>query len=308
MDHKMQIFRWSLKLLLLFSIGCITIQVDATVVKAAPVSVELTIEFSFSEEHRCSRRSPEIKVSGLPAGTNYFLVELKKVWTGAIRGEWEVNYDGFGTIPAGSLKSGYFGPCPPKGSGLMYQFTVKAVGEDDVIIGIGKAAESFSPIKYNPVANPAKLQISFADPEWNGEQVPTGQQCQKFGGHNPSTPSLIIKGIPSGTNTIIMEYSDRSFPMMDHGGHGRIGYRIPPNMKEAVIPSVPGHTFDLPEGFFILSPHQAPNWDKAGAYQPPCSGGNGNSYYVTVNAVYRGASEGIEVKLLGQAIIELGRY
>jgi hypothetical protein len=79
-------------------------------------------------------------------------------------------------------------------------------------------------------------------------------------------------------------------------------------MKEAVIPSVPGHNFDLPEGFFILSPHQAPNWDKAGAYQPPCSGGNGNSYYATVNAVYQETPESNEFKLLGQAIIELGQY
>jgi hypothetical protein len=46
--------------------------------KAAPELVEHTVEFTFSEKHRCSRRSPEIKVSGLPAGTNYFLVELKK--------------------------------------------------------------------------------------------------------------------------------------------------------------------------------------------------------------------------------------
>lgn len=163
-------------------------------------------------------------------------------------------------------------------------------------------------VKYIPVANPAKLQISFADSDWNGKEVPNGQQCQRFGGSNPSTPRLMIRGIPPGTNVIIMEYSDRSYSPMDKGGHGKIGYRIPDNTKEIIIPSVPGHSFKLPKGFFIISPHQAPAWDKAGAYMPPCSGGMGNSYYVTVNAVHQSTPERKEFKLLGYAVLELGEY
>ena len=95
---------------------------------------------------------------------------------------------------------------------------------------------------------------------------------------------------------------------MDHGGHGKFGYRIPQNTKAIIIPSVTGHSFELPEGFFILSPDQAPSWDKAGAYMPPCSGGRGNAYYVTVNAVYQSKPETKEFKLLGQAVLELGKY
>ena len=163
-------------------------------------------------------------------------------------------------------------------------------------------------VKYIPVANPTKLQISFADSDWNGKQVPTGQRCQRFGGSNPSTPRLMIKGIPPGTNVIIMEYSDMFWPPMNNGGHGKIGYKISENTKEIIIPSVPGHSFDLPEGFFIVSPHQAPEWDKAGAYMPPCSGGAGNSYYVIVNAVYQSTPESKEFKLLGHAALELGSY
>ncbi len=162
-------------------------------------------------------------------------------------------------------------------------------------------------VKYNPVSNPAKLQISFADPDWNGKQVPTGQQCQRFGGSNPSTPRLIIKGIPSGTNAIIMEYSDRSFYPMDNGGHGKIGYRIAQNTSEITIPSVPGHSLDLPQGFFLVAKHQGFR-NKGDAYLPPCSGGGGNSYYVTVNAVYQATPESKEFKLLGQAVLELGKY
>ena len=160
----------------------------------------------------------------------------------------------------------------------------------------------------NAVSKSAKLEVSFVDSMWNGKAVPTGQQCQRFGGSNPSTPRLMIQGIPPGTNAIIMEYSDRSYSPMDDGGHGKIGYRITGNTNEIIIPSVPGHSFDLPEGFFIVSPHQAPGWDKAGAYMPPCSGGRGNSYYVTVKAVYQASNENKEFKLLGQAVLELGTY
>ena len=301
-------FRWLVVFSLLLVSGYLATQVAADEEQTTPNSVELTVDFSFEEKHRCSRISPEISVSGIPAGTKSLMVKLKKVWTGGPRGEWKVINDGSGIIPAGSLKSDYFGPCPPKGSHLRYQFTVKAVSEDGKIIGIGNAEDNFSTVKYNPVANPAKLMISFADPDWNGEQIPTGQQCQRFGGNNPSTPRLMIQGIPPEANAIIMEYSDRNFPPMDSGGHGKIGYRISQKVMEIIIPSVPGHSFDMPKGFFIVSPHQAPNWDKAGAYQPPCSGGRGNAYYVTVNAVFQETPESKKFKLLGQAVLELGKY
>ena len=162
-------------------------------------------------------------------------------------------------------------------------------------------------VKYIPVTNPAKLQISFADPDWNGKKVPSGQQCRGQGGSNPSTPRLMIKGIPPVANAIIMEYSDRSYYLMDNGGHGKIGYRISQNTSEITIPSVPGHSFDLPQGFFLVSKHQG-FWNKDDAYLPPCSGGRGNSYYVTVNAVYQATPERKEFKLLGQAVLELGKY
>jgi hypothetical protein len=80
--------------------------------------------------------------------------------------------------------------------------------------------------KYKPVSNLVTLEVSFADPLWDGKSIPEGQQCNAYGGHG-ATPRLTVKNIPSGTNVIIMEYSDRSWPQMDDGGHGKIGYRIP---------------------------------------------------------------------------------
>jgi hypothetical protein len=160
--------------------------------------------------------------------------------------------------------------------------------------------------KYKPTANMAGLDISFADSIWTGKEIPKGQQCSRFGG-NAETPKLVVKNIPAGTNALIMEYSDRSYQPMDNGGHGIIGYYISSGSQQVTIPSVPGHTFDLPKGFFLVSAHQGSTWDKAGAYMPPCSGGNGNLYVVKVKAVYD-APEGQESKLLGEGNLSLGRY
>jgi len=152
----------------------------------------------------------------------------------------------------------------------------------------------------------ADLVVSFADSKWDGKQIPNGQQCNRFGG-SANTPSLIVKNIPASPNALIMEYSDKSYAPMDFGGHGKIGYTIETGAKEVTIPSVPGHTFNLPEDFFLVQAHQNPGWDKAGAYMPPCSGGTGNFYSVEVKAVYD-APEGKESQLLGTAKLPLGTY
>ena len=168
----------------------------------------------------------------------------------------------------------------------------------------GFLAASVLAEEYKPVANLAKLEISFADPEWDGKAIPISQRC---GGSNASTPRLIVKNIPVGTNAIIMEYSDRDWPPMDDGGHGKIGYWILEDTTEITIPSVPANTFDLPGGFFLVAAHAGGHF-KPGAYMPPCSGGMGNRYYVTVKAVYQASPETKEFKLVGQAVLELGRY
>lgn len=143
------------------------------------------------------------------------------------------------------------------------------------------------------------------DPAWDGISVPEGEQCQKFGGNAPKTPALSISGIPTGSNLIILEFSDRNYQRMDNGGHGKIGYALSRQQNNVLIPSVSGHSFTLPEGFFIVAAHRSPKWDKAGAYMPPCSGGKGNAYYVTVKAVKQG---GESSEVMAQHIIEMGRY
>jgi hypothetical protein len=150
----------------------------------------------------------------------------------------------------------------------------------------------------------AALEVKIADPAWDGVKVPAGQQCQKFGGQGKS-PALTVTGIPDGATQLVLEFSDRTYAPMDKGGHGKLAYALEPGAKEVTVPSVPGHTMELPKGFTSLEAHQAPTWDKAGAYLPPCSGGQGNSYYVTVKAIHKMGDMNHE---LGSAVVEMGKY
>jgi phosphatidylethanolamine-binding protein (PEBP) family uncharacterized protein len=105
--------------------------------------VALDVDFSWEEEHRCSSKSPAIQVAGVPEGTKSFKVSLVDLdvpfWH---HGGGAVENDGSGIIAAGSLKSGYNGPCPPSGS-HRYEFTVHAVDEEGRIIGTGKRMKKF---------------------------------------------------------------------------------------------------------------------------------------------------------------------
>jgi len=149
------------------------------------------------------------------------------------------------------------------------------------------------------------LEAKIADPAWDGVEVPEGQQCQKFGGKG-SSPALTVSGIPSGASHLVLEFSDRTFKPMDQGGHGKVAYAIESGKTEVTVPSVPGHTVELPAGFSVVEQHKAPTWDQPGAYLPPCSGGRGNSYYVTVKAVHKMGDETHE--LATSPAVEMGRY
>lgn len=154
-------------------------------------------------------------------------------------------------------------------------------------------------------ADGSPLTASFTAPGWDGVKVPAGQQCARFGG-NGSTPVIKVEHIPGKTSALVLEFSDQTYQAMDNGGHGKIGYRIAKDAKQAIIPAVAGHTFDLPIGFFLVEAQRAPTWDKAGAYLPPCSGGKGNSYYVTVKAVKE--VDGKVSEVLAETAIKMGRY
>ncbi|MDY6842678.1 MAG: YbhB/YbcL family Raf kinase inhibitor-like protein [Thermodesulfobacteriota bacterium] len=103
----------------------------------------LVIDFTWTEEHRCSSKSPEIKVSGVPEEATHFKVNLVDLdvpfWN---HGGGTTENDGSGVIAEGTLKEGYNGPCPPSGS-HRYEFTVNAVDANENIIGTGKKMKQF---------------------------------------------------------------------------------------------------------------------------------------------------------------------
>jgi len=151
------------------------------------------------------------------------------------------------------------------------------------------------------------LQVVFADAKWDGKAIPYGQQCLRDGGKG-STPALIVKNIPIEANALVFEYSDATYSPMNNGGHGKIGYNITPGTTEATVPPVLGNTLTVPEGFFVVSPHSNPSWDKAGAYLPPCSGGRGNAYYVTIKAIVLPQDKTQKPNILGTSKLNLGNY
>lgn len=145
------------------------------------------------------------------------------------------------------------------------------------------------------------LEVKITDEKWDGQTVPEGQQCQKFGGQGPATPKLLVTEIPDDTDFLILEYSDRDSERMNNGGHGIMRYEVPPAATRIKVPSVPGHSYDMPDEFEMVSEHLGPKWDKAGAYMPPCSGGKGHAYYVTIKAM-------VEDTVLESTVVELGKF
>lgn len=150
----------------------------------------------------------------------------------------------------------------------------------------------------------AALEAAFVGDTWDGKTVPAGAQCGKFGGTAPS-PAITVSAIPAAANALVLEFSDRSYTPMDNGGHGKVGYRLEAGSETVVVPPIPPHTTDLPAAFWTVAEHGAPGWDKAGAYLPPCSGGKGNSYYVTIKAVQ---TEGDTLTEIEHTVLEMGVF
>ena len=87
----------------------------------------MEISVNLRDEHRCSRISPEIEVSGYPADTASFAVILEEQGNpSASHGGGSWYNDNTGIIPEGALMQYYRGACPPKGTMRTYQYVVTA--------------------------------------------------------------------------------------------------------------------------------------------------------------------------------------
>lgn len=95
---------------------------------AEPDGDNMAIAVDFRDVHRCSRISPEITITNIPAGTRYYDVRLiesgeKDRFLGG--GTWRE--DGTGIIPEGALTRHYTGPCPQGNDHLSYIYVVSAM-------------------------------------------------------------------------------------------------------------------------------------------------------------------------------------
>jgi len=128
---------------LLLVAGAALLLLGSASAQIIPDAVELSVDFAWQASDRCSSQSPAIRVQNIPAATKTLQVKLKDRdvpnWN---HGGGTVAYDGSGLIPAGALKNGYNGPCPPSGS-HRYQFMVKAIDAAGVIVGTGQQTRNF---------------------------------------------------------------------------------------------------------------------------------------------------------------------
>ncbi len=156
-----------------------------------------------------------------------------------------------------------------------------------------------------PVEPLPALQVAFADPAWDGKNVPSGQTCSRCGGAGAASPRLTVSGIPAGADALIVEFNDLSYPPLSSGGgHGAVKIAVPAGRASLEVPSIPGETKDVPAGVSIV---RISSGDVSGitngAYLPPCSGGRGNLYQAMVHAVDSKTN-----RVLAQGRINLGRY
>ena len=151
------------------------------------------------------------------------------------------------------------------------------------------------------------LSVNFLEPtEWNGNVIPPHQSCS-FDGGIGSTPPLHVRGVPEGTNLIIMEINNLDEPSLsENGGHGSIGFYHNGEHSATLLP-IPGESNVLPKfAFKEKSSRVKPS--KPYPYMPPCIERK-HRYAITVKAVNRtGSFDKQRTVLLGIGHIDLGTY
>lgn len=111
--------------------------------RSVPRSTHLVVSFEWTAENRCSDRSPEIVVEGIPPGTARLDVTMTDMDQKSFPhggGSVECKRQGRMVIPAGALRD-YQGPCPP-GSVHRYRIVVSCVNEKGHLGASGEATQA----------------------------------------------------------------------------------------------------------------------------------------------------------------------
>ncbi len=161
-----------------------------------------------------------------------------------------------------------------------------------------------------------ELELSFVDPIWDGVNIPDGQRCNACGEHG-SSPEIYVDNIPENADAILLYFS-KGLPLNLNKkfgtgistigtSNGVIGYHISGNDRKILIPSVSGHTSELPQGFFqVKQPLQKIDGER-GAYLPPCDCDERAWYFVHVKAISINSSEPNDFTELRSGNLTMGR-
>lgn len=78
-----------------------------------------------------------------------------------------------------------------------------------VLAVVGMLAWAFAgQTDYQATGAVGDLEVAFADPEWGGEALPEGMWCDRYEGSNAMSPSLLVAGVPTDANAIIVNFND----------------------------------------------------------------------------------------------------
>lgn len=104
-------------------------------------AVNLNVDFTWEGMDSCEWGNPQITFSGIPESTKSIIIHMFDHAYNYDHGEVEMLYSGNDTIEKDRFKD-IQGPCPPRSPGK-YEITIKALDENDVVIGIGSKTRLF---------------------------------------------------------------------------------------------------------------------------------------------------------------------
>jgi len=109
--------------------------------KMAKDAVELSVDFTWEGMKPCGWGNPEIRFSGVPEHTKFIKIHMYDHAYSHDHGKVTIPYTGNGLIHRAIFKE-IQGPCPMYTPGR-YEITIKAIDENEVVIGIGSMERYF---------------------------------------------------------------------------------------------------------------------------------------------------------------------
>lgn len=102
---------------------------------------DINVEFTWGEMKECSMGNPEVKFSGIHDNTKFLKFEMFDHVYSMDHGKKVISYNGETVFCQGCFPE-IIGPCPTSDPGR-YEITIKALDENNIVIGIGSKERYF---------------------------------------------------------------------------------------------------------------------------------------------------------------------